>query len=638
MQQSDWQSPSQPEDLSEDSQYAGRVQVLDTERGRRSTLRITDLTERDSAEYRFKFTTEWFEWGSSLPGTTLTVTALQVQVTKWQSPSQPKDLSEDSQYAGRVQVLDTERGRSTLRITDLTERDSAEYRFKFKTRWFEWNSILPGTTLTVTALQVQVTKVTVHQSHTEAELKCHSSCSPAAHFSYVWFKNGQKVMGKETSSYTDDFYPGDNICCAFKGHEDYRSPSLYAPRLPSVSVSPLNDIIEGRSATLTCSSDANPAATYTWYSTSETLTPLSKEPQLVFSPIKTSDSGNYYCEAENELGKSRSEDISINVKYGPKTPSLSKSLSGEIAEGSLVTLTCKSDANPAAEYVWYKKNQILPWNSKDIYRFTSISSEDSGIYHCMAVNKHGQINSTSVRIDVLFGPKLPTVSVSPPDEIMEGSSVNLTCSSDANPAATYTWYKENEDSPKASGQLFTITDIRPEHSGNYYCEASNKHGHNNSTSLLIVVASPMKSVGAGSITTILLVIFLAIISLFAFFFIRRKKSLKENTEQPDNTAQLNTGSVCNGPSAAGQRKPAEEQEDLCYASVRFFKHQEDAVYYNIRPAHSKKEEEEEEEDDVDYTIVNCNSASTFPEPGSRDEVEVEDPSALYSTVPKKTRV
>ena len=72
--------------------------------------------------------------------------------------------------------------------------------------------------------------------------------------------------------------------------------------------------------------------------------------------------------------------------------------------------------------------------------------------------------------------------------MMEGASVNLTCSSDANPAANYTWYKENEDSPKASGQIFTITDIRAEHSGNYYCEAQNRRGRHNSTLQLIVVS------------------------------------------------------------------------------------------------------------------------------------------------------
>ena len=71
--------------------------------------------------------------------------------------------------------------------------------------------------------------------------------------------------------------------------------------------------------------------------------------------------------------------------------------------------------------------------------------------------------------------------MSPSAEIVEGSSVTLSCSTDANPAANYTWYKENEDSPKASGQIFTITDFRAEHSGNYYCEVQNRIGCHNST-------------------------------------------------------------------------------------------------------------------------------------------------------------
>uniref|UniRef100_A0A671VX57 Ig-like domain-containing protein n=2 Tax=Sparus aurata TaxID=8175 RepID=A0A671VX57_SPAAU len=145
---------------------------------------------------------------------------------QWQSPSQPEDLSEDSQFRGRVQVLETERGRSTLRITDLTESDSAQYHFKFTTQFYEWNSSLPATTLTVTALQVQVSRITVHQSDTEAELKCHSSCSPAGRLSYVWFKNGQKVTGVETSSFKGRVYPGDIISCALKGHENYGSPPV----------------------------------------------------------------------------------------------------------------------------------------------------------------------------------------------------------------------------------------------------------------------------------------------------------------------------------------------------------------------------------------------------------------------------
>ncbi|XP_078022751.1 hemicentin-1-like [Epinephelus lanceolatus] len=709
----------QPLDLTTDPQYSGRVQYDCDKIRNNCTLRITDLRESDSAQYKFRFTTSQPNAYTGSPGVTLSVTGLQVsrysyglkcqsscvpdrpsfiwykngqkiqaeasssyyylgnynykdsyscavkgyddfpspptcadvqtcnRVTytdrnicafkgssvdisctyssyknhveskfwfsperkdQWQNPSQPEDLSKDSQFAGRVQVIDTERGRSTLRITDLRESDSAEYHFKFTTPSFEWRSSLPGTTLTVTALQVQVTRITVGQSVTEAELKCHSSCSPAGRLSYVWFNNKVKITGVETSSYKARFGLSDNVSCAIKGLKEFPSPSVYAPKLPSVSVSPSAEIVEGSSVTLTCSSDANPAAKYTWYKKTVNPRPLSEGPQLVFSSIQSSDSGQYYCTAENKLGRRTSNDFTMDVKYAPRVPSVSVNPSGKIMEGSSVTLTCSSDANPAAKKTWYMENQKVLQGSDGVYQFMSISSEDRGKYYCTSENQHGRINSSSIFIDVQYAPKLPSVSVSPSAEIVEGSSVNLTCSSDANPAAKYTWYKEDEDSPKASGQIFTITDVRAEHSGNYYCEAKNSRGRHNSTFNPIIVSRSMKSVAAGSITAI----FLAIIFVLAFLFIRRKRSWKQTPEprqRPDDNAQANMGAVYDIPPAPRQTTPSEQQDDLCYASVSFSKNQEDPLYSNVRPNQpNRHREEEEDEDDVEYSVVNFKSA------------------------------
>ena len=82
-------------------------------------------------------------------------------------------------------------------------------------------------------------------------------------------------------------------------------------------------------------------------------------------------------------------------------------------------------------------------------------------------------------------PKTPSVTVSPSGEIEEGSSVTLSCSSEANPAATYTWFKEHEDSVKELEQNYTITNITSELGGNYYCQDHNAIGFHNSTFLLI---------------------------------------------------------------------------------------------------------------------------------------------------------
>ncbi|XP_037620231.1 B-cell receptor CD22-like [Sebastes umbrosus] len=253
--------------------------------------------------------------------------------------------------------------------------------------------------------------------------------------------------------------------------------------------------------------------------------------------------------------------MSVDVKYAPKLPSVSVSPSGEIVEGSSVNLTCSSDANPAADYTWYKENQTLLQGPEGIYHFTSISSEDRGIYYCKSDNQHGEINSTSLSVDVQYGPKHPSVSVSPSGEIVEGSSVNLTCSSDANPAANYTWYKENEDSPEASGQIFTITDFRAEHIRNYYCEAQNNRGRHNSTLHLTVAGDPTMMMNIiRSTLVVLMLIPLLLLSLWT-----RKKITLSSTTEPHEPEEIELDSCPayeNISDAAAQTEDREEQEDL----------------------------------------------------------------------------
>ncbi|KAJ4944142.1 hypothetical protein JOQ06_012687 [Pogonophryne albipinna] len=179
----------------------------------------------------------------------------------------------------------------------------------------------------------------------------------------------------------------------------------YAPKPPSVSVSPSAEIEEGSSVTLTCSSDANPAANYTWYKDETSYSSiLNEEHQIVFSSIYSSDSGQYFCTAENELGRKTSENVFIDVKYAPKIPSVSVSPSAEIEEGSSVTLTCSSDANPAANYTWYKDetsySSIL--NEEPQLVFSSMQASDSGEYLCLAENKLGRRTSEKLFIDVKY--------------------------------------------------------------------------------------------------------------------------------------------------------------------------------------------------------------------------------------------
>ncbi len=77
-----------------------------------------------------------------------------VEETYWfteRNGNEPVDVRTDSQCAGRVQVLETERGRSTLRISNLRESDSTEYKFRFITNQPGGSFTgSPGVTLSVT--------------------------------------------------------------------------------------------------------------------------------------------------------------------------------------------------------------------------------------------------------------------------------------------------------------------------------------------------------------------------------------------------------------------------------------------------------------------------------------------------------
>ncbi|KAF3688031.1 B-cell receptor CD22 B-lymphocyte cell adhesion molecule [Channa argus] len=160
---------------------------------------------------------------------------------------------------------------------------------------------------------MQVIRSEPRQDSTWAEVKCQSSCLPD-NPTFIWYKNGQKIWRETTSlSYEDNF--NSSYSCAVKGHEKFPSPPVYAPQVPSVSVSPSAEIVEGNSVNLTCSSDANPAANYTWFKKdgNPDLQLISKQ-QLVFSSILFSDAGQYYCTAENKLGRRTSVYKFVNVE------------------------------------------------------------------------------------------------------------------------------------------------------------------------------------------------------------------------------------------------------------------------------------------------------------------------------------
>ncbi|KAL7833933.1 hypothetical protein AOLI_G00288930 [Acnodon oligacanthus] len=139
---------------------------------------------------------------------------------------QSEELSEDEQFAGRVEFIGDKERNCGLRLRDVRERDSGEYRFQFSTQSGETFTGSPGVTLKVTALQVRVISSTASDGPT-VTLMCSSTCTLPNNPTYIWYKNGQPVtnkLGRDNKLYLKCSGDAGNYSCAVRGHEELRSP------------------------------------------------------------------------------------------------------------------------------------------------------------------------------------------------------------------------------------------------------------------------------------------------------------------------------------------------------------------------------------------------------------------------------
>ncbi|KAF5906469.1 B-cell receptor CD22-like, partial [Clarias magur] len=266
----------------------------------------------------------------------------------------------------------------------------------------------------------------------------------------------------------------------------------------------------------------------------------------------------------------------------------------EVTEGQSAVLTCKTTCSLTdPTFIWYKNSRDLTTNTikSNKLHLQPVSSEDAGSYSC-AVGGYERLPSPARNLSVRYPPKNVSVSINSSGEILGDGSVTLTCSSDANPPVeNYTWFKVNESSAVGSGQSY-----RALQSGQYYCQAQNKHGSDRSAAVSVTLHGFQRIVYAG----VGVVVFVCICFIFTFFIIRKKKRtgsaedqrLKQNdfstntavnpinppTDSASNKQDevLYTSLVCQN--AADSRNTAErsalkasvsEEEEVQYASVRF---------------------------------------------------------------------
>uniref|UniRef100_A0A8C9R3L0 Si:dkey-33i11.1 n=1 Tax=Scleropages formosus TaxID=113540 RepID=A0A8C9R3L0_SCLFO len=215
---------------------------------------------------------------------------------------------------------------------------------------------------------------------------------------------------------------------------------------------------------------------------------------LQISSVRSTDGGEYYFRFETDRlgGQWTSTDaITLSVTDAPRQTTVVISPQGAIMEGSSVTLTCSSNADPAVEsYSWFKDQAgwSLPDSFKPQLQLWSTRPSDRGEYYCVARNSLGSQKSPPVLLNIT---RVNTaVLIDPPGDVMEGSSATLICSSSANPPVMkYTWFviAATQSLERGSTQNLTFLNVRAHHGGQYYCRVWNKYGHETSAALTLAV-------------------------------------------------------------------------------------------------------------------------------------------------------
>ncbi|KAK2880768.1 hypothetical protein Q8A67_018036 [Cirrhinus molitorella] len=112
--------------------------------------------------------------------------------------------------------------------------------------------------------------------------------------------------------------------------------------------------------------------------------------------------------------------------------------------------------------------------------------DNNGILSCRPGKSEDSWQIRNITLSVEHAPRETKVTVSSED-VKKGDSVTLSCTSRGRPDVSFTWFKNEkiEESQKMSD--LKLINVKPEDSGEYYCEAKNDYGAEESNKIKIDV-------------------------------------------------------------------------------------------------------------------------------------------------------
>ncbi|XP_026803785.3 sialoadhesin, partial [Pangasianodon hypophthalmus] len=382
-------------------------------------------------------------------------------------------------------------------------------------------------------------KVTVSDSDSSYKtLSCNTTCTLSNKPTYIWYKNGQHVTYTNRNELYVSSGDAGSYSCAVRGHEELRSPAVCIFDEKSCwSVTYSTQTI--------CSlfgSSVDIHSYYTFphhYKVTEAFWFIKKQADAEAVDVREDEE----YQGRVQYTQSSQNNCSLRITnlterdaqtYGFRFYTDGGNYTGHPGVSLSVTdlkitlpywsdkfmscfTTCFLSNNPT--YIWYKNGQRV---SDCKSASCSVAAVSGAVSYSCAVEGHDSLLSPPV-----YSPKNTRAVVLSSGHTVEGDSVTLSCSSDANPPVlTYTWFKQRAaaDTLLTTGQNYSISNISSRHSGLYYCTAHNQLGQHNSTPTHLDVLRSEKNTVL-KVIMVGLVVFLAVTLLSgALWMWKRKRS------------------------------------------------------------------------------------------------------------------
>ncbi|XP_055003859.1 roundabout homolog 2 [Boleophthalmus pectinirostris] len=226
--------------------------------------------------------------------------------------------------------------------------------------------------------------------------------------------------------------------------------------------------------------------------------------KLMISQTRKSDAGMYVCVGTNMVGERDSDPAELVVYERPVL--VRRPVNQVVMEEENVDFLCEVHGDPPPTVRWRRDEGELPRGRFEIrngnnLRLFRVKEQDEGTYTCTSENSVGKTEASAM-LQVHVPPQITS---KPRDQIAtQGRSISFQCGTTGNPPPAIFWQKEGSQlllfpgqppsqsgrySVSMSGEL-TISDVHPEDSGFYICQAISVAGSVLTKALLEVEGGP----------------------------------------------------------------------------------------------------------------------------------------------------